>query len=101
MSKSVKKSVNGTKVGKKAKIASVPEKKVENKSEIEILTSVDRKSKLEAEMLSRKEKLLELTSNLDSGIIPLSVCEKILSIAFDCRNTARKLEKLNSPVIIA
>ena len=101
MSKSQKTGKMPAKVGKKAKIASVPEKTVEKQPEIEILPNVNRKSKLEAELDIRYENLKNFVSKLESSRIPVSDYEKILSMAFDCRNSARKLEKIESPVIIA
>jgi hypothetical protein len=86
-------------------------KKVEQIScneDIEILNNVSggTKYKLTTEYKNRLTMLSVLisdkfTKNNDDNLPSLSDCEKLLSIAFDCRNTARKLSKHENSIIIA
>ena len=106
-----KNGVKTVKNGKKAKIASVPEKKVENitvsENNVKMDAKKEREGKLELEFQIRFDKFAFFISDAfkafsDEGKRPaLSDCEKMLGMAFDCRNTARKLEKIENPLIIA
>jgi hypothetical protein len=101
MAKSMKKTVKAVKVEKKV------EKPVISESDIIIMPDSPKKAKLEVEMENRVKYLSELyfaffkRAESGNGLPTLSDCEKMLSASFDCRNTARKLAKVESDIIIA
>jgi len=101
MVKSMKKTVKSVKVEKKV------EKPVVSESDIIIMPDSPKKSKLTSEFQIRFDNLAYFVSDhfktfVDEGKpVSLADCEKILSMAFDCRNSARKLAKVESDIIIA
>ena len=101
MVKSMKKTVKSVKVEKKV------EKPVVSESDIIILPDSQKKQKFASELANRFDSLVNLVTDVNSlsisnDLLPeLSDYEKILSMAFDCRNSARKLAKVESDIIIA
>lgn len=101
MAKVVKNGVKPSKRERKPKMASVPESKVE----IHVVS--EKEQKLTSELRKRYDLLSDFLLNLDDSvyqrnILPtLSDCEKVLGMAYDCRNSARKLQNIKSEVIIA
>jgi hypothetical protein len=99
MAKSMKKTVKSVKNVKKVE-------QIASNDDIEILNNVSggSKYKLTIEYKNRLSVLSTLisdkfTKNTDDNLPSLSDCEKLLSISFDCRNTARKLNKHNNIII--
>lgn len=111
MSKQINKPVKGRKQVKKVEKKPVVESVPAKEPELTILPNVDskaqRKAKLEAELESRLDSMMKFLYPkyerfVDEKTLPaLADFEKVLSFAFDCRNSARKLEKIENPVIIA